>query len=212
MRRTTRPRLLAIWLLVGAASIGPELATAATLATAPAGADDADSCAKASGDAAIAACTRAIASGNYRGHALEKLYHDRAFEYYNKRDNDRAIADYDEAIRLDPTYTFAYYNRGDAWEQKHDFQKALADYNKFVELAPTDSDGPRAVERITKALVANDSGPDVASRSSVEVPSGAAAPYDGIHQLVGATRATPSASPIRTGLSEIETNPEFGSR
>jgi len=35
---------------------------------------------------------------------------------------------------------------------------------------------------------------------------------DGIYQLAGATRATPSASPIRTGLSEIETNPEFGGR
>src|SRR5215468_11034568 len=31
-------------------------------------------------------------------------------------------------------------------------------------------------------------------------------------QLVGATRATPSASPIRTGLSEFETYSEFGSR
>src|SRR5215471_2186335 len=102
MHRTTRPRLLAIWLLFGAASISPGLATAATLAIAPAGADDADSCANASGDAAIAACTRAIASGNYHDHALEKLYRNRAFEYYNRRENDRAIADYNEAIRIDP--------------------------------------------------------------------------------------------------------------
>src|SRR3974390_3260384 len=46
MRRTTRPRLVAIWLLVAAVSIGPGLATAATTPAAPADANDADSCAK----------------------------------------------------------------------------------------------------------------------------------------------------------------------
>src|SRR5262249_5365859 len=138
MRRTTRPRLLAIWLLFGAASISPGLATAATPATAPAGADDADSCAKASGDAAIAACTRAIASGNYHGHALEKLYHDRAFEYYNKGANDHAIADYAEAIRLDPNHAAALNNRGNAWQAKGDNDRAIADFDEAIRLNPRD--------------------------------------------------------------------------
>jgi hypothetical protein len=45
----------------------------------------------------------------------------------------------------------------------------------------------------------------------MEMPSGAAAPYDGIHQLVGATRAIPSASPIRTiGIRTIPSS-EVGS-
>jgi hypothetical protein len=63
-------------------------------------ADDAGFCARASGNAAITACTRAIASWNYYGHPPEKLYHNRAFEYYKKRESDRAIANYDEAIRI----------------------------------------------------------------------------------------------------------------
>ena len=33
-------------------------------------------------------------------------------------DYDRAIADYDEAIRLDPKAALAYNNRGDAWHTK----------------------------------------------------------------------------------------------
>src|SRR5262249_25776683 len=136
MRRTTRPRLLAIWLLVGAASIGPGLAIAATLVTPPAGPDDADSCAKASGDAAIAACTRAIASGDYHGPVLEKLYYDRAFEYYNKRDNDRAIADYNEVIRIDPDYADAFYGRGNAWSKKFNDARAIADWNHAIRLDP----------------------------------------------------------------------------
>jgi hypothetical protein len=39
-----------------------------------AAADDADTCAKQSGDAAIAACSRAIASGEFRGEELAKFY------------------------------------------------------------------------------------------------------------------------------------------
>src|SRR5215469_10046479 len=136
MRRTTRPRLLAIWLLFGAVSIGPGLATAATPATAPAGADDADSCEKASGDAAIAACTRAIASGTYHGHALEKLYHDRAFEYHSKHDNELAIADYNEAIRINPDDADAFYRRGNAWREMGDNARAIADYDEAIRLDP----------------------------------------------------------------------------
>src|SRR5258708_37251353 len=37
-----------------------------------------------------------------------------------KGDNDRAIADYNEAIRLDPNYTHAYFNRGLAYAAKGD--------------------------------------------------------------------------------------------
>ena len=52
-----------------------------------AAAGDPQTCEQASGDEAIAACTRAIASGAYQGHDLAKLHYDRAFEYRAKRDN-----------------------------------------------------------------------------------------------------------------------------
>jgi cytochrome c-type biogenesis protein CcmH/NrfG len=84
MRRTTRPRLLVIWLIFGAASIGPGWVTAATLV----------------------------------------------------RDNDRAIADYNEAIRIDPDYADAFYGRGNAWSEKFDDARALADYNQAIRLDP----------------------------------------------------------------------------
>ena len=48
----------------------------------------------------------------------------------------------------------------------------------------------------------DDAGSRQMARSSVEVPSGAAAPYDGIHQLVGATR--PCATNRVTGSTEQE--------
>jgi len=39
-----------------------------------------------------------------------------------------------------------------SWERKSDLQRALADFKTFTELAPSDPDGPKAIERVTKAL------------------------------------------------------------
>jgi hypothetical protein len=93
-----------IWLLFGAALIvgavaGAVLVGAAMPPVAPAASEDPKTCTQASGDEAIAACTRAIAAGAYQGHDLAKLHHDRAFEYHGKRDYDHAIADYSAAGR-----------------------------------------------------------------------------------------------------------------
>ena len=65
---------------------------------------------------------------------------------------DRAIADYDEAIRLNPKEAKAYYNRGMAWEKKHSLQAALADFKMHSQLAPSDPDGLTAVKRVSKEL------------------------------------------------------------
>jgi len=45
----------------------------------------------------------------------------------------------------------------------------------------------------------------------MEMPSRATSPHDGIHQLVGATRAKPSASPIRTLGNRTISSSEAGS-
>src|ERR1700730_12190577 len=88
------------------------------LGSPPAAADDMETCAKSSGDVAIAACTRAITSGRYKGLMLALLFHNRAVAWANKKDYDRAIADYNEAIRLDPKYAEPHNNRGNAYSDK----------------------------------------------------------------------------------------------
>ena len=52
------------------------------------------------------------------------------------RDYDRAIADYDQAIRLDPKLTLAYNGRGIVYYDKKDYQHAIADHSQAIKLDP----------------------------------------------------------------------------
>src|SRR5262245_33829433 len=48
----------------------------------------------------------------------------------------KAIAAYNEAIRLDPTSAVAFKRRGDAYANKDDYDRAIADYNEAIRLDP----------------------------------------------------------------------------
>jgi lipoprotein NlpI len=87
-------------------------------------------------DRSIAGCTRIIQdrgeTTRHRAHA----YYFRGVAYEAKGDNDRAIADFNEAIRLDPKYAYAYNDRGIAYQAKGDNDRAIADYNEAIRLDP----------------------------------------------------------------------------
>jgi len=53
-----------------------------------------------------------------------------------KGEFDKALADEDEAIRLDSRFTAAYLGRALVWEGKGEFDKALADYDEALRLDP----------------------------------------------------------------------------
>ena len=63
-------------------------------------------------------------------------YHNRGFVWHRKQDYDKALADYDAAIRLDPKYAVAYANRGAAYKEKGDLDRAIADYDAAIRLDP----------------------------------------------------------------------------
>ena len=65
-----------------------------------------------------------------------------------------AIADYDEAIRLDPKFAKSYYNRGVAREKKSNLVEALSDFEAYAQLVPSDPDGPKSVARVKTELSA----------------------------------------------------------
>jgi tetratricopeptide (TPR) repeat protein len=84
-------------------------------------------CKMASGGVAIAACSRAIVSGMLTGTDLASAFDRRGILYYAQQDNDSAITDFSEAIRLDPNYASALYARGLAKNEKGDRPSATAD-------------------------------------------------------------------------------------
>jgi lipoprotein NlpI len=63
-------------------------------------------------------------------------FNNRGLVYSDKDNNDRAIADYDEAIRLYPKYALAFNNRGRAYRTKGDDDHAIADYDEAIRLDP----------------------------------------------------------------------------
>src|SRR5262249_16812831 len=56
--------------------------------------------------------------------------------WQTKRHLDRAIADYDQAIRLDPKNAASYSNRGSAWHKKNQLDRAIADYDQALRVDP----------------------------------------------------------------------------
>jgi len=98
--------------------------------------DDMNKCHDLSGDPAIDACTRAIDSGQLTQSNLAIMYYNRGYEWNNKDEEDRAIADFDQAIRINPNYTSAYNNRGLAWRAKGDYDRSIADFNQALQLDP----------------------------------------------------------------------------
>lgn len=95
---------------------------------------DRTSCFDDSGDVAIAACTRAINSRRYKGESLGRLYGARAYEYRQKHDYDRALADYNEAIRLFPNVVESLDARATMLAEKGNYRAAISDYTAALKL------------------------------------------------------------------------------
>jgi tetratricopeptide (TPR) repeat protein len=106
------------------------------------------------GDAAIAACTRAIQSGRFHGAELAAIYDNRAIELRQLGDYDRAIADYSQAIHIDAQLAGAYTGRGLAHEGKAEIDRARTDYRKALALTPKYDDGAWAHDTARQRLAA----------------------------------------------------------
>jgi tetratricopeptide (TPR) repeat protein len=110
-------------------------------------ASDAETCMAASGDEAIAICSRAIASGKFKTTRLGELYRHRGHEYFTKvfsaterldeANLARAIADFDASIKMAPD-TSCFTCRCSARTFAGQLQGALADCNEALRRAPKD--------------------------------------------------------------------------
>ena len=75
------------------------------------------------------------------GRELAVVYRNRCIGWNQKRDPDRALADCDEAIRLDPNYAGGHNGRCWALNSKGEHDRAMADCNQAIRLDPKAS-GP----------------------------------------------------------------------
>jgi tetratricopeptide (TPR) repeat protein len=107
------------------------LASAIALATwpAPAASDDLWNCRN-----DVAACTRLINDRASPMNVRAFAYTMRASFLQASKDLDRALADQNESIRLDPKEAHSYYARGTIYRDKGELRRAIEDYNRSLEL------------------------------------------------------------------------------
>ncbi|HTS40961.1 MAG TPA: tetratricopeptide repeat protein [Xanthobacteraceae bacterium] len=85
----------------------------------------------------IDGCTATILSDRYSGRELAAIYYHRGIAYAKKGQYDRAISDFDHAIRLDPDSTYAFNNRGAAYARMGRFDVAIADFDEAIRINPS---------------------------------------------------------------------------
>ncbi len=87
-------------------------------------------------DGKIAACTRLLNDRSLSAKDREKFSNERGVGYFRKKEWDAAIADFNEAIRLNPQDNVLFGNRADSYRNKKEWDRAITDINKAVQLNP----------------------------------------------------------------------------
>jgi tetratricopeptide (TPR) repeat protein len=87
----------------------------------------------ASPDQSIGGCNAVIQETTKN---LAAAYYFRGAAHHAKKDVDRALADYNQAISIDPNEADYLNGRASAYEAKNDMSRAMADYDKAIQLNP----------------------------------------------------------------------------
>lgn len=91
-------------------------------------------------EASIEGCTAVIQNAWAHDANMAIALHNRGKAYSAQRDYVRAIADYDQAIRLNPQVASVYYSRGNAFYGQRDYARAVVDRDEAARLDPQNAD------------------------------------------------------------------------
>lgn len=87
-------------------------------------------------DQQIAGCTRIIESGKESSEELSNAFVLRGYAYWSKGQNELAIKDFEQAIRLNAKNADAFNGRGAAYLNERMLESAIRDFDRAIQLDP----------------------------------------------------------------------------
>jgi S1-C subfamily serine protease len=99
-------------------------------------ADDPTTCMGGAPEVAISACTRIISAGTLTTSELVLAYSFRGLHLEQNGEFDKALADYDKAIQLDPKSPVPFGGRGITYLEKGDYDRAISALSEAIRLSP----------------------------------------------------------------------------
>ncbi|MGO9269918.1 MAG: tetratricopeptide repeat protein [Terriglobia bacterium] len=88
----------------------------------------------------IDGCTAVIQGGGQTSPNLARAFYNRGAAYATAVQYDRAIQDFDQAIRLEPDFAEAFNGRGSAYSDEGQYDRAIQDYDEAIRLTPDYAD------------------------------------------------------------------------
>jgi tetratricopeptide (TPR) repeat protein len=84
----------------------------------------------------LRACTAIIETPGETARRLARAYCSRGGAYVHNGEANRAVADFDEAVRYEPDAADQYLCRGNGYSAAGDYDRAVSDYSQAIRIAP----------------------------------------------------------------------------
>lgn len=91
-------------------------------------------------DLKVSGCDALIFSDRWTGERLSLAYAHRGYAYSMLKQYHRAVQDYDQAIKIDPSKSWSFRGRGRALTKLNEYRRGIHDIHQAIDLDPEDVD------------------------------------------------------------------------